>query len=111
MPCCVWSFLLAPLVHSLCRTATQCTASSYVEAVHGRHASTMRHDEYEIHLTSAGYMLTVILPQTMSAAALLTRWLRSVLGSPVMHLRAVQYAQLRDLLARLPSAGGAGSSW
>ncbi len=99
------------LVHSLCSTATQCTASSFVEAEHSRHASTMRHDEYETPLTYVSYMLTVILPQTMSAAALLTRQLRSVLGSPVMHLRAVQYAQLRDLLARLPSAGGAGSSW
>jgi len=44
----------------------------------------MRHDEYETHLTYVSYMLTVILPQTMSAAALLTRQLRSVLGSPVI---------------------------
>ncbi len=71
----------------------------------------MRHNEYETHLTYVSYMLTVILPETMSAAALLTRWLRIGLRTPVRHLRAVQYAQLRDLLARLPSAGGAGSSW
>ena len=71
----------------------------------------MRHNECETHLTHVSYMLIVILPETMSAAALLSRWLRIGLRTPVRHLRAVQNAQLRDLLARLPSAGGAGSSW
>jgi len=50
----------------------------------------MRHDKCETHLTYVSYMLAVILPQSMSGAALLTRRLWSVLvGTTVRHLHAV----------------------
>jgi len=74
----------------------------------------MRHDGYETHLTYVSYMLTVIPGHTAPdhvCCCFAHKMVEECAGNPSHHLRAVQYAQLRDLLARLPSAGGAGSSW
>ena len=46
--------------------------------------STVRHGKYEGHLTYVSYMLAILLPQSMSGAALLTSCFWSMLVSTTM---------------------------